>query len=81
MLENSFTFSVDHQALIYLINKPIVTRWITQWLLLLQEFHFKVIYKLGKVHFVLNHLSRAKNGKPTIGVGINYLICFFLINY
>jgi hypothetical protein len=26
LLENNFTFFVDHQALIYLINKPIVTR-------------------------------------------------------
>jgi len=35
MLGNSFTFFVDHQTLIYLINKPIVTRRIAQRLLLL----------------------------------------------
>jgi hypothetical protein len=26
LLGNNFTFFVDHQALIYLVNKPIVTR-------------------------------------------------------
>jgi hypothetical protein len=45
LLGNSFTFFVDHQALIYLVNKPTVTGGITRWLLLLQEFNFKVIYK------------------------------------
>jgi hypothetical protein len=51
-LGNNFTFFVDHQALIYLVNKPTITKWIKRWLLLLQEFNFKIIYKLGKVHVV-----------------------------
>jgi hypothetical protein len=68
MLGNNFTFLIDHQALIYLVNKPTITRQITRCLLLLQEFNFKVIYKLGKVHFVLDQLSRAKNGELAIGV-------------
>jgi hypothetical protein len=53
--------------LIYLFNKPIVIGQITQWLLLLQEFNFKVIYELGKVHFAPNQLSRVKNGLPIVG--------------
>ncbi len=52
LLGNNFTFFVDHQALIYLVNKPTITKWIKRWLLLLQEFNFKIIYKLGKVHVV-----------------------------
>jgi hypothetical protein len=67
LLGNSFTLFVDHQALIYLVNKPMVTRRITQWLLLLQEFNFKVIYKPRKVHFVPNQLSCVKNGEPIVG--------------
>jgi hypothetical protein len=68
LLGNNFTFFIDHQALIYLVNKPIITRQITQWLLLLQAFDFKINYKLGKVHFVLNQLSHVKNGELAIGV-------------
>ncbi len=77
LLGNSFMFFVDHQALIYLVNKPTVIGWIARWLLLLQEFNFKVIYKLGKVHFVPNQLLDAKNAEPTFGVGINYLLLLF----
>jgi hypothetical protein len=44
-LGNGLTFCVDHQALLYLVNKPIVVGQITRWLLLLQEFDFKVIFK------------------------------------
>ncbi len=76
---NNFTFFVGHQALIYLVNKPIVTWQITWWLLLLQEFNFKVIYKLGKVHFVLDQLSHAKNGEPIVGVEDKFVIVFLII--
>jgi len=68
LLGNNFTFFVDHQALIYLVNKPTIIGRITRWLLLLQEFNFKVIYKVGKVHFLPDQISCAKNGKLAIGV-------------
>jgi hypothetical protein len=45
LLRNSFIFFMDHQALLYLVNKPIVIGQIARWLLLLQEFDFKVIFK------------------------------------
>jgi len=51
-----------------LVNKPIITGQIARWLLLLQEFNFKVIYKLGKVHFIPNQLLRTTNGKHAISV-------------
>jgi hypothetical protein len=35
LLENNFMFIIDHQALIYLVNKPTVTGQIAWWLLLL----------------------------------------------
>jgi hypothetical protein len=36
--------------------------------LLLQELDFKVIFKPGRVHFLLDQLSRINHGEPTIGV-------------
>jgi hypothetical protein len=32
-------FYVDHETSFYLVNKPVVTGWITRWLLLLQEYN------------------------------------------
>jgi hypothetical protein len=42
-----------------------VIGWIARWLLLLQEFDFKIVYKLNKVHFLPDHLSRTNHGEPT----------------
>jgi hypothetical protein len=47
LLKNNFIFFVDHQALLYLMNKPTIIGRIAIWLLLLQKFDFKVVYKLG----------------------------------
>ncbi len=54
LFRNNFTFLMDHQALLYLVNKPIVIGWIARWLLLLQWFDFKIIFKLGWVQFLLD---------------------------
>jgi len=62
-LGNSFIFFVDHQTLLYLVNKLTVSSWIAKWLLMLQEFDFKVVYKLGQVHFLPNHLFRISHGE------------------
>ncbi len=58
LLGNSFRFFVDHQTLLYLVNKPIVTSQTAKWLLLLQEFDFKVIFKPSRVHFLLDHYPK-----------------------
>jgi hypothetical protein len=65
-LGNNFMLFVDHQVLIYLINKPTIIGSIVWWLLFLQKFNFRVIYKLGKEHFVPNQLSQTKNGEPNV---------------
>jgi len=65
---DNFVFYVDHQTLLYLVNKLVVICQIARWLLLLQEFDFKVGYKLGQIHFVLDHLSRIGHGEPTTRV-------------
>ncbi len=51
-----------------MVNKPIVTNQIVRWLLLLQEFDFKKQFKLGRVHFLPNQLSRINHGELAIGV-------------
>jgi hypothetical protein len=43
LLENPFIFSMDHQALKYLLNKPVHQGKICQWLLQFQEFDFEVV--------------------------------------
>jgi hypothetical protein len=69
LLGNSFIFYVDHQTLLYLVNKMVLTSWIDCQLLLLQEFDFKVIYKPKRVHFLPNHLSKISHGKSVSETG------------
>jgi len=58
LLGNKFVFYVDHTALLYLVNKPQVSRRITKWLLIFLEYNFTVMYKLGRIHVVVDALSR-----------------------
>jgi hypothetical protein len=54
LLGNKFVFYVDHMAIIYLVNKPHVSRRITIWFLLFLEYEFTIVYKLGRTHVVLD---------------------------
>jgi hypothetical protein len=58
LLGKKFVFYVDHMALVYLANKPQVLGRITRWLLLFLEYHFTIVYKLGRTHVVTNALLR-----------------------
>jgi hypothetical protein len=40
----------------------------SRWILLLQEFDFKVVLKLGRIHFLPDHLSRINHGELVIGI-------------
>ena len=44
LLANPFIFYIDHQALKYLVNKPLHHGRICHWLLLFQEFEFEVVH-------------------------------------
>lgn len=68
LLSNPFLFFVDHQVLMYLVNKPIMGRRISWWLMLFQEFSFKIIVKPGKAHIIPDQLSRIANGEKATGV-------------
>jgi hypothetical protein len=53
-------------ALVYLVNKPQVSRRIVRWLLLFPEYYFIVVYKPCRTHVVADALSRLPNiTKPT----------------
>ena len=66
LLANPFIFYTDHQELKYLVNKPLHHGIICQWILLFQEFEFKVVVKLGKLNVGPDHLSRIDTGEePT----------------
>ncbi len=68
LLGNKFFFNVDHMALIYLVNKPQVSRKIVGWLLLFLEYEFIVVYKFGRTHVVANALSRLLDNSKPLGV-------------
>jgi hypothetical protein len=58
LLANRFIIFVDHQALVYMVNRLFISSPIACRLLLLLEFDFEVIYKQKKKHVVLDYLSR-----------------------
>ena len=68
LLANHFVFIVDHQALLYLVNRPLITGRIARWLLLFQEFDFEVLYKCGKHNVIADHLSCLPTGEPATGI-------------
>ena len=68
LLANSFVFFTDHQALLYLVNKPCNTGTLVRWFLILLEFDFTVVVKKGVVHLRADHLSRLTNGEAPTGV-------------
>ena len=68
LLANQFIFFVDHQALLYLVNKPCATGRITRWMLILLEFDFTVVVRPGKKHLMADHMSHIPNGEPPIGI-------------
>ena len=68
LLANKFMFFTDHQALLYLMNKPCNTGRIVRWFLILLEFDFTIVVKKGITHQRVDHLSRLINGEAPIGV-------------
>jgi hypothetical protein len=66
LLGNKFVFYVYHIALVFLVNKPQVSRIIAKWLLLFFNYDFTIVYKPCRTHVVINALLRLlDNTKPT----------------
>ena len=64
LLSNVVIIHVDHQALIYLVNKSEPVGRLARWVLLLQEFDYKVIHRPGRQHAIVDYLSRLEIEEP-----------------
>ncbi|GJR98983.1 reverse transcriptase domain-containing protein [Tanacetum coccineum] len=60
-LQQFIGFYTDHSALKYLFNKKDAKARLLRWVLLLQEFDFKVIDTKGAENYAADHLSRLEN--------------------
>jgi hypothetical protein len=74
LLGKHFKMFIDHSALKYLVNKPVLGGRIFRWLLLFQEFDFEVIVKPGKPNAGPNHLSRITNGQEPMNLEENFMV-------
>nr|GEW27466.1 reverse transcriptase domain-containing protein [Tanacetum cinerariifolium] len=61
LLMNKSIVYTDHSALKYLFAKKNAKARLLRWILLLQEFDFKVIDTKGAENYAANHLSRLEN--------------------
>ncbi|GJW03380.1 reverse transcriptase domain-containing protein [Tanacetum coccineum] len=59
--EQGLIVYTDHSALKYLFNKKDAKARLLRWVLLLQEFDFKVIDTKGTENYAAGHLSRLEN--------------------
>ena len=62
LLGGHFNIFIDHSALKYLVNKPVLGGNICNWLLLFQEFDFEIIGKSSHLNARPDHLSRIEIG-------------------
>ena len=53
-------FHTDHDSLKYLVNKPDLSGRLARWILLLQEFNYRVVVKPGKTNSNADFLSRQR---------------------
>ncbi|GJZ05598.1 reverse transcriptase domain-containing protein [Tanacetum coccineum] len=61
LIMNKSIVYTDHSALKYLFNKKDTKARLLRWVLLLQEFDFKVIDTKGAENYAADHLSRLEN--------------------
>ncbi|GKB60606.1 reverse transcriptase domain-containing protein, partial [Tanacetum coccineum] len=61
LIMNKSIVYTDHSALKYLFNKKDAKARLLKWILLLQEFDFKVIDTKGAENYAADHLSRLEN--------------------
>jgi len=61
-----FKMYIDHSALKYLVNKPVLGGNIFRWLLHIQGYDFEIIVKPQRLNKGPNHFSRIEMGEePT----------------
>jgi hypothetical protein len=63
LLGGHFKMFIDHSALKYLVNKPMLGGRICIWLLLFQEYDFEIIVNPGRMNKGPDHWSRLEHGE------------------
>ena len=66
LLGYRIVFDTDHESLKYLVKKLDLSGRIARWVLLLQEFNYKVVVKPGKANSNADFLSRQR-GQEAVG--------------
>ena len=61
LLGSHFNMFIDHSALNYLVNKPVLGGRRCRWLILFQEYDFEIIVKPGRLNLGPDHLLRLKS--------------------
>ncbi|GKC39711.1 reverse transcriptase domain-containing protein [Tanacetum coccineum] len=61
LIMNKSVVYTDHSTLKYLFNKKDAKARLLRWVLLLQEFDFKVIDTKGAKNYAVDHLSHLEN--------------------
>ena len=79
LLGGHFQMFTDHSTLKYLVNKPVLWGNVCQWLLLFQEFYFKIIVKIGRLNAGPDHLSRIELGEEQSVRIIIILPCPYIV--
>nr|GFD22693.1 reverse transcriptase domain-containing protein [Tanacetum cinerariifolium] len=78
LIMNKSIVYTDHSALKYLFAKKDAKVRLLRWILLLQEFDFKVIDTKGVENYVVDHLSCLENPYENV-LDLNRLMSFFIL--
>lgn len=81
LLENIFTFHIDHKALKYIVTKSNWFPRLVYWLLLLKEFIFKVKYYLKKIHNKEELFSCILDAFLKISIHMNMIDFYFFFTF
>nr|GEV46166.1 hypothetical protein [Tanacetum cinerariifolium] len=79
LIMNKSIVHTDHSALKYLFAKKDAKARLLWWVLLLQEFDFKVLNTKGAKNLAADHLSRLENTAPGFADFSNYHVGNFII--
>ena len=71
LLGSHFKMFTDHSTLKYLVNKHALGGNICRWLLLFQEYDFKIIVKSGRLNAGSGHLSRLETREEPTSIEDN----------
>ena len=63
---------MDHSTLLYLVSKQELIGKLGRWTLLLQEFEFDILHRLGIQHTIADYLSRLESGEEGTRVKDNF---------